>query len=188
MAGRVLPIEEIEMIFNRFPEGNPYYIPLLVGYWCGFTADQAFALTFECVQPETVLSGYSVKYNRSDNQLYFYRGVDRKTAVPMGVEKALRRAINRNLCITATHRRPNYYIDKKGRLNTISGRRVLLINLRPDGTFVSPLGLNHIARVIHGKKGDYEHPDPEWKFEDMIASGRYYNGVFANLLSPNMKQ
>lgn len=175
MEGRVLPVEEIRIIFERFAEGNPYYIPLLLSYYCGFSADEAFGLTFECVQPGTVISGFGVKYNRSDNELYFTPSPFRKVVVNRDVEMALRRAINRNLCASGMKYRPVYHIDEKGRLNVKSGMPVSLVNLRPDGTFVSPLGINHVARVIHGKKGNFSYPDPKWRIEDMIASGEYYN-------------
>lgn len=175
MDGRVLPVEEIQAIFERFAEGNPYYIPLLLSYWCGFKVDEAFALTEECVLSGTVFSKWSVKYNRNDNGLYFTTVKEEKCAqVPACVENAIRRTINRNLCAAPTNYRPVYYIDKKGCLNVKSGIPISLVNLRSDGSFVSPLGINHVARVIHGKKGNFRYPDSEWKFEDMIESGKYY--------------
>ena len=175
VKGRILPLEEIRAIFERFAEGNPYYIPLLLGYYCGFNVEEAFALTFECVQPGRVYKKFAVKYNRDNCVLYFKKACEQGyVEAPSMVEKPLRRAINRNLCAAPTNYRPVYYIDKKGCLNVKSGIPISLVNLRSDGSFVSPLGINHVARVIHGKKGNFRYPDSEWKFEDMIESGKYY--------------
>ena len=57
---------------------------------------------------------------------------------------------------------------------------IFFLNIREDGSFISPQGINHVARVIYGKKGKFEYVDPEWKFEDMITSGYYYrHKIFA---------
>lgn len=68
--------------------------------------------------------------------------------------------------------------DKK--IDTKTGMPIFFLNTREDGSFISPQGINHVARVIHGKKGKFEYVDPEWKFEDMITSGYYYrHKIFA---------
>lgn len=51
--GRVLSPEEIVAIFKRFPEGNPYYIPLFLAYAYGMDKDEAFAITVNDVRDES---------------------------------------------------------------------------------------------------------------------------------------
>ena len=51
---------------------------------------------------------------------------------------------------------------------------IFFLNTREDGSFISTKSINHVARVIHGKKGNFEYVDPEWKFEVMITSGYFY--------------
>ncbi len=38
--------DQLNLIFNRFPEGTTSYIPLLLGYRCGFRIAETFALTW----------------------------------------------------------------------------------------------------------------------------------------------
>ena len=67
--GRVLSPEEIVAIFKRFPEGNPYYIPLFLAYAYGMDKDEAFAITVNDVRDASyIITTRKVKYNRSNNQ------------------------------------------------------------------------------------------------------------------------
>lgn len=69
--GRVLSPEEIVAIFKRFPEGNPYYIPLFLAYAYGMDKDEAFAITVNDVRDASyIITTRKVKYNRSNNQHY----------------------------------------------------------------------------------------------------------------------
>ena len=42
-----LPTEQMEKIFQRFPEGSSSYLPLLIGYKCGLRIAEAFALEWQ---------------------------------------------------------------------------------------------------------------------------------------------
>lgn len=53
--GRVLSPEEIVAIFKRFPEGNPYYIPLFLAYAYGMEKDEAFAITVNDVRDSSYI-------------------------------------------------------------------------------------------------------------------------------------
>ena len=45
----VLDADTIRRIFERFPEGHPMHIPLVLGYRCGLRLGEAFALQWEDV-------------------------------------------------------------------------------------------------------------------------------------------
>ena len=42
-----LPIDTMARIFERFPEGSPSYIPMMIGYRCGLRIGEVYALTWE---------------------------------------------------------------------------------------------------------------------------------------------
>ena len=48
----VIPKDMIAKIFERFPEGEPSFIPLMLGYRCGLRLGEAFGLTWEDIDLE----------------------------------------------------------------------------------------------------------------------------------------
>ena len=42
-----VPVEQMEQIFKRFPEGQPTHIPLLLGYRCGLRLGEVFGITWD---------------------------------------------------------------------------------------------------------------------------------------------
>lgn len=51
-ARQVISREEFEKIMQRFPFGNRFHIPLLLGWYCGLRISEAFAVTWEDVDFE----------------------------------------------------------------------------------------------------------------------------------------
>lgn len=48
----ILTLEEWKRIIERFPEGNRYYIPLMIGFYTGLRISEAFALTWDDIDLE----------------------------------------------------------------------------------------------------------------------------------------
>ena len=48
----ILTLEEFETIISRFPFGNRYHIPLMIGYYCGLRIGEAFAMTWDDIDLE----------------------------------------------------------------------------------------------------------------------------------------
>lgn len=174
MTGRVLPKEEIEAIFKRFPEGTPCYLPLLLAYECGLTKGEAFGLSMENVvgsldaRPYEIIVDHELTYNRKDNQHYIYPISRRRVKLTTIARKALQKAVNRHFSYPVTVNKYNSSYD------LYEAYGVFILNLNSDGSLVSPQSINYIARVIHGKTSIIDYVDPDWKFEDMITSGIHY--------------
>ena len=48
----VIRPEDFRKILERFPEGNPFYLPLMIGYYTGLRISEAFALTWDNIDLE----------------------------------------------------------------------------------------------------------------------------------------
>ena len=180
--GRVLLPAEIVAIFKRFPEGNPYYIPLFLAYAYGMEKDEAFAITIDDVMnhEDRIKTTKKITYNRSNNQHYI-SSASYAFGIYINDDPEVNKIIKRVI-----HHRINHMDAKvcyrvyNGQIDPKRGQSIFFLNVREDESFISPQGINHVARVIHGKKGKFEYVDPEWKFEDMITSGYYYrHKIFA---------
>lgn len=48
----IIQAEEFKRIIERFPEGSPYYVPLMIGYYTGLRISEAFGLTWKDIDFE----------------------------------------------------------------------------------------------------------------------------------------
>ncbi len=48
----VIPPEDFRRILKRFPEGSPFHLPLMIGYYTGLRISEAFGLTWEDIDLE----------------------------------------------------------------------------------------------------------------------------------------
>jgi len=48
----IIPPEEFKLIIERFPKGNVFYLPLMIGYYTGLRISEAFGLTWEDIDME----------------------------------------------------------------------------------------------------------------------------------------
>lgn len=158
MRGRVLPREEIEAIFKRFPEDNIYYLPLLLAYECGLNKGEVFGLTTKSVRKgsEYLYIHYNAYFDRKLNQTILIQITERRVYAPRVVHKALQNSMD--LYFNRATSRLIDYVDEG------------LLMVRPDGHYITPQGINYVARVIHGKTSHIDYVDPDWRFEDMAVS------------------
>lgn len=153
----VIPDEIIEKIFNRFPEGHPSYIHLLLGYACGLRLGEAFAIDLE----------KDIDYDNAElninYQVQFLNGY--WTLVPpkynscrsikldsFTLEK-LNNLKNRHFESIKVYN--EFYkqlkVNDKNQLNYQDGRDIHLLSTRDDGTYIQPRTINHVGRVVHYK-------------------------------------
>lgn len=178
MKGRGLPDKEIKAIFKRFPEGNPYNLPLRLAYEAGLSKEEAFGIeahNYRVIKDTPYLKVLNtIVYNRKDNQLYFVASENvRYVSIDQNLVEAFQKVQKRTLSLSSIKDTPVYYCGNNGRLNTKGGIVVHPLNLREtDGTFVSPQGINYVARIIHGKEGRIDYVDPEWQWDDLVVTGK----------------
>lgn len=158
MRGRVLSPEEIEAIFKRFPKDNPYYLPLLLAYECGLSKGEVFGLTTKSLRKRSdyLHINYNAYFDRKLNQTILIRVPEKRVYAPRVARKALQNSMD--LYFNKPTPRLIDYVDEG------------LLMVRPDGSYITPQGINYVARVIHGKTSHIDYVDPDWQFEDMAVS------------------
>lgn len=185
---RIMPKEEVLALFQRFPEDNRFYIPLILGYRCGLRLGEAFGLLVDDVD---FVNGklhirQQIQYTHIGGELYFTppkycnRGEGRDIDLDKDTLRILKKHINKiNACFLVLDY-PQYYIDENNHLSTTHGKPIQPINIRvEDGTFLPPRTIQYVARVVHGKCSKFSYVDPLWDFHclrhthtsDCIAAG-----------------
>lgn len=164
----------VEAIFDRFPEGHPAYIPLLLGYRCGLRLGEAYGLLIDDFDKDNkkLYVRRQIQFNDDTNELYFTDpkycspGEFRVIDLDSDTYRKLSRHITRIRQCRAVMNHKQYYISDEGILNDKGdGKAIYLLNVRlSDGSYISPRTMQHVGRVIHGKTGNFDHVDPTWDF------------------------
>ena len=166
------PKQLVNAIFNRFPEGHPCYIPLLLGYRCGLRLGEAYGLFEEDFDRfnRKLYVRRQIQFNER-NELYFtdpkycnpgeYRVIDLDSETC----RILTRHIQKIQSCRPVMNHKQYYITPEGLLSETEGEPIFLLNVRPvDGSYISPRTMHHVGRVIHGYEGNFECVDRSWDF------------------------
>lgn len=130
-------VKLVTVIFERFPEGHPYHIPLLLSYKYGLDKDYIFNLQISDVNRREHILG----------DLYLEE-CDWKVLIRhiRKVEQC-RSVMNHKQC----------YKD---------GKPVYYLNVRyTDGSYISKQCMNHASRIIRGKEGNLPITATWWNFQ-----------------------
>lgn len=170
---KTCPKSLVNAIFDRFPEGHPCHIPLLLGYRCGLRLGEVYGLCIEDIDRKNkrLYVRRQIQFNEDTNKLYFsdpkycdpgeYRTID----LDNDTYRLLIRHINKIEQCRPIMNHIQYYADENRVINTDHGTPVYFLNVRlNDGSYISPRTMQHVGRVIHGKEGKFECPDTSWDF------------------------
>lgn len=154
-----IPEDKIKMIFDRFPETTSAHIPMMLGYKGGLRLGEAFALTWSDIDfdKNTLSINRQIQWNEKDKCWYFsnpkydsYRTID--------IDKSFMELLSRALFSqkrAMEYYGDNYiylYVDKNRVLNTErKGEKIYLVNVRANGTLISPRTMQYVSSVIHHK-------------------------------------
>lgn len=170
------PKQLVNAIFDRFPEGHPCFIPLLLGYRCGLRLGEAYGLCIEDFDrvDRTLTIRRQIQYNDDTNELYFSDpkycdpGEFRVIDLDSDTYRVLSRHVKKIEQCRSILRHRQYYVTPEGILNCETGTPVYLLNVRPsDGSYISPRTMQHVSRVIHGKESYFDCVDPTWDFHSL---------------------
>lgn len=154
--------EWIEKIFERFPEGHPVFIPLLLGYKCGMRIGEAYAICWDDVdfENQTISINKQVQWNGEKKYWYFtapkFNSV-RTIEIDTELCDILKRAYIKQQEDKALYKKQyiNVFMDKANNsINNIGvGVKIFPINRRENGDYISERGMQHASRIIHHKLG-----------------------------------
>ena len=168
--------ELINAIFDRFPEGHPCYIPLLLGYRCGLRLGEAYGVCIDDIDRRNrkLIVRRQIQFNDETNELYFTDlkycnpGEIREIELDIDTWRILMRHINKIESARVVMRHKQYYESDNRILNETSGKPIYLLNVRfSDGSYISPRTMQHVGRVIHGKTSSFSCVDPLWDFHQL---------------------
>ena len=151
----ILDSEDWKRIIQRFPFGNKYHVPLMVGYYTGMRIGEVFALTWEDIDFENNEIKISKSINRLPNGNWGFGFPKTKSSV-----RTVK--FGETLCalLKREKRRQNENILRYGEFYTfhelndsrlIPARHgaVKLLCVNEDGSFVTTDSFKYCSRVIH---------------------------------------
>lgn len=162
----------LNAIWDRFPEGHPCYIPLILGYRCGLRLGEAYGVFIDDIDRKghKLYVRRQIQFNEDTNELYFtdlkycnpgeYRVID----LDGDTWRILMRHITRIEASRPVMKHKQYYV-MNGIVTEINGKPIQFLNVRlADGSYISPRTMQYVSRVIHGKESKFSHVDPSWDF------------------------
>lgn len=161
-----LPQWLIEKIFERFPEGSSTYLPMLFSYKLGTRPGESFAIIWEDIDlfNKTIIIERQIVWNEQSKNWVFKHpksNFNRCLKLDDELVEVLKRAKNKQT-LSEEYYDKHYtyqYIDDKNQLNCNSiGRKINLVCVRENGTFINPRTMHNTAMIIH-KKFNYPNFD-----------------------------
>lgn len=163
----VLSREQMSALFQRFPEGTSSHLPLMIGYKCGLRIAEAFALTWDSIDLEhmRITIDKQVQWCERDRKTgqrghwYFttpkYNSI-RTIGIPSDLAHLLQRERFRQLQASTDYGSLyiNNYIDGQNILNTEGrGRKLDLVMVRMDGSYIISRNMQHVSQVARNELG-----------------------------------
>jgi len=162
---KYLPPHVINKIFERFPEGHPAHIPLMLGYRCGLRLGEVFAITWDCVHWENgqIHINKQVQWN-SEKQWWFFTkpkfNSTRTIDLDNGLLELLKRERKRQDAGKAMYEElytVYYENDARGLIPSPDGSSTVtpveLMLVRQDGSYIQARTMQHTSSVIHHELG-----------------------------------
>lgn len=172
---RCLTKKELQIIFNRYPEGSMPYIPLLLGYKAGLRLSEVFGVMMEDFDYERRIlyvrrqMQYDDKSNVFFSDLKYCRHGEFRTVY---LDEETAEILHRHICkikrMKLEHECPEYYIDEYNNISDSGKTKInpIVIDFRTH-KMAKPRDISRIAKVIHGYVGKLKEPIPDWCFHAM---------------------
>jgi integrase len=151
----ILTPENWERIIKRFPFGNKYHIPLVIGYYTGMRIGEVFALTWEDINFETNEIRVSKSMNRLPNKEWAFGEPKTKSSVRTikignSLTSMLKREKvrqNQNALLYGEYYKFHNLIGNK-LVPDLHGN-VKLVCVCEDGSMLTTDSFKYCSRVIH---------------------------------------
>ena len=165
--------DEWEQIIERFPEGEPSHIPLVLAYRCGLRLGEVFGLTWEDIDFDNSTLSVSRQVQYSDsNKAWIITSPKYDSCRTISLDSNTLALLKRTK--EKLQKAKDYYAEHYIQLclegNKISshGEPINLVCTRDSGEYIQPRIMQHVGRVIHGKNNKNSAPISEdWDFHSL---------------------
>jgi integrase len=157
---KIVTLDQMQIILNRFPEGHSCHIPLQLAYRCGMRLGEVFALSWDdidfddCtidINKQIQMDEHSKLWTFTNPKYDSFRKIKMDSIITSLLQKTK----------DGHEKAKEYYGDHytqlltndKKQLNTAEGTPIWMINSREDGTYIQPRVTQHLGRVIHYQLG-----------------------------------
>ena len=154
--------DQMQRIFERFPEGHSCHIPLQLAYRCGLRLGEAFALTWNDID-FTTNTLHINKQVQNVNDFWTFTEPKYSSARKLKIDSKLTDLLYRTR--QAQKKAEEYYgsfyhhltLNSHNQIVEKNGERIELVNIRENGSYIQPRVMQHAGRVIHYQLGIKEY-------------------------------
>ena len=204
---RAVTADEWRQIMERFPEGEPSHIPLVLSYRCGLRLGEVFGLMWEDIDFDnaTLRIERQVQMNNEVKLWEFqppkydsYRTISLDTNTLELLKKEYDKQ-NRAKIYYDEHYKQLYvsnnvvsdhFIDSGILSTNLSTQPVHMVMSRDSGEYIQPRILQHVGRIIHGTyKDNYPVISADWDFHSLRhthATMLYESGLPMSLIQERL--
>ena len=156
-----IPRYIMEKIFQRFPEGHPERIGIMLAYHCGLRIGEAYGLTWDDVDLNwgSIYLQRQVQWSKQQHVYILcppkYESC-RRIRLDNVIWEFLKREKQRQDAgrLEAGDKYVQLYVDENNHLNTEQrGEPINMVNTRPDGTYIQERVMQHATMVIKTELG-----------------------------------
>ena len=154
-----IPREVIAKILERFPEGHPSHLPIMLAYHCGLRKGEVFGLSWDMIDLDQGILYVRRQMQRCKGHKYWQLvqpkySSDRRIRLDPVIWDLLQRTREYQL-----KRREHYgrryivtHIDEEGHLGE-GGEEIEMVIIRDDGKFMIPEVTHNISYVVRNELG-----------------------------------
>lgn len=161
---------ENQAILNRFPEGTTYFLPLYLAMALRLTKEEVFGLSEDDIRINAgvVIIHRLARYDRKSNRVKFTI-CNHKTILLIPESKSiLTRVLDDHDILYQRLKKPMYSLNSDELTKWTNGSSPFYpLLIHNDGTYISPLGINYVTRVVQGKVSSIEIVQPNWSFNNL---------------------
>lgn len=192
--------ENMDKIFERFPEGHVYFIPLILGYRCGLRLGECFGVCWSDINFDKAELTVNRQMQFSNTYKTWYVTTPKYEEIRVihldeNTLEILKHAKQSQEKYKQQH--PKYVKifenTENGirKLNNIKGKELDLINRRADNTILTPDNVKHLSRVVHYDLGIKEftfHSLRHTHISELVANGVPITDIVARTGHKNVKE
>ena len=172
---KVLSDEELKTLLKRFPNGSPYYIMLMIGYYTGLRIGETLGLTWDNIDldKQTITVDHTLTRSFGQNGWYGFGTPKTRSSfreVPIGItltnvlhkhklwqsENELKYGSYYRYCYTQEERNGNkvlLHLTCSEKAVPVLATKVSMVCTHPNGEFIKPASFSYVTNIAKRELG-----------------------------------